>query len=398
MSGSVGSDSKRSPLVTRRRLLQSAAGLAAVAAAPGVLAACGGGGIASGTAETSGASAGRVGGTLDYLGWEGVDLPQVLAPWVKQHHVKLESAYIAGLRDIGAKYAAGGGDSFDIIGGSSNGIPLMQESGVPLLGLNEDELPNLAGMNPFFRESPEFRNADGELVAVPFTWGVMGISYDSTKMSAPTEWADLLKPEFKGKITILDDAFTVFFTAAPTLGMRAEEMTPDEFEILKSYVAEVLAQAKTITPTFGDMANLLASEEVIAAWCGFTSINAFAAEAGNNNIRTAINLKEGSASFAEIYSIPSTGQNPATAYAMINEVLDPTVNAEAADALVLAPTVDASWEQVNSTVRGLFPKTAGEREKALDGAPLVVNAPLESDEFVTFREFEQAWIELKAAA
>lgn len=400
---SDGSVDQTRGLLSRRRLLKGAAGVAAIGVMPGVLAACGSdSGTTSSSATTAGGSTaaestGTVGGSLDYFGWEGVDLPEVLAPWKKDNGVDVHSSYIGGLKDIPAKYAGGGANGFDILGASSNGVPLMLESGVPLMPLDKSQLPNLAGMNPFFRDSKALQNENGELVAVPFSWGVMGISYDSTKISEPKSWNDMLDPSLKNKITILDDAFTVFGTAAPTLGLQFEAMTQEDFEKVKSYIAEVLTQVRTISPSFGDMANVLASGEVVAGWCGYTSINAFAEEAGNPNIRTAIKMPEGSASFAEIYCIPETGQNPDTAYSMINEVLDPTINAEAADALVLAPTIDASWSKVNSTIKGLFPKSASERTAVLEKAPLVVNPPLQSTEYVTFAELEQAWLELKSA-
>ncbi|MGV1047281.1 MAG: ABC transporter substrate-binding protein [Solirubrobacterales bacterium] len=386
--------------LTRRRLLQGALGTAALVAAPGVLAACGGS-SSSGSTTGGGGSAGTVGGTLHYLGWQGGDYQELLAPWKKKNDVKIESSFIGNMSDIAAKYAAGGGDEYDIICFSSNGTYRLGGSGVPFIALDLDQLPNRDGMTKWFLEAPgneSFLNEDGDVVAVPTTWGAIGICYDETAVKAPTAWADLMTPEFKGKYTIVDDPSTCFGIAGATLGYKANEMTQEEFEKTKEYLTEVVAGAKAFAPSFGDMATQLASGDVVAGAFGFSSVNAFAAEAGNNNIKTQIFLEEGSGSFTECYGIPSTGANPATAYSMINELLTVPNNAEAANTILLAPTIADAWSKVNSTVKSLFPENEAKIEEFLESAPIIPDPPAQSEEFVTFGDFTQGWTEVKAAA
>jgi spermidine/putrescine transport system substrate-binding protein len=394
----VPNDKIRLNDLTRRRLLQRAAGLGALAVVPGVLAACGGGGSSSaGSSAASGGGAGTVGGTLNYLGWQAEDYQELLGPWKKKNGVTIKSTFIGNMSDIAAKYAAGGGGEYDIICMSSNGTSRLLGSGVPFMPLDLKQLPNYNGLIEFFKKDPEntFKNENGDVVAIPITYGAIGINYDTTKTEAPEKWTDLLQPKYKGQITILDDPSTAVGTAGAILGFTTNEMTKDQLEEVKKWLAQFVKQAKSFSPSFGDMSTQIAQGEVLAAMFGMTSDNAFAAEAGNKNIETVFEFPEGSASFTECYCIPEDGSNPATAYSMINELLAPKNNAEAANLVVLSPTVEKALPLVNSTVKPLFPSTTADIEKFLESSPMVQDAPAQSDEFVTFGEVTQAWTEVK---
>lgn len=387
--------------LTRRKVLKGALGVAALATAPAFLAACGGSNDTTSGSTTTGGStsasstenAGTVGGTLNYLGWQGEDFAGPLGPWRKENGVHVQASYFAEPRDVIAKYTAGGVKA-DIICGSSTSIPGYLEGGVPLMALDTSQIPNYPGLTKFFQENELFYNENGDLVTVPFAWSAMGITYDTTQVAKPTSWEDIFKPEYKGKITMYDDANTAFGVAAPLLGINLNEATEDELQTIKDYLAKVVAQALRLSPSFGDMSNSLAAGDVVAAWGGMPMVNTFAGEAGNPNITTAVDLSEGTVSFAEFYAIPSTGENPATAYSMINEILDPKINAVASNELLLAPCVEAAWNEADPSVKKLYPQKEADLEKFLVDAPMVINAPLQSTEFVTVEDVNQAWLEI----
>ena len=94
--------------------------------------------------------------------------------------------------------------------------------------------------------------------------------------------------------------------------------------------------------------------------------------------------------------LPPTAQNPDAALAWINQALDPIVNAEAAEYLVGGVTVEASVDHLNKATRGLYPYE--DLDGLLELAPLAINAPTESDEYVTFPEWNEAFQEIKAGA
>ncbi len=55
-------------------------------------------------------------------------------------------------------------------------------------------MPNLGRLVPMFREDRNI-NVDGQLYAVPFTWGSGPMMYDpAAHPTPPASWRDLLKP------------------------------------------------------------------------------------------------------------------------------------------------------------------------------------------------------------
>ena len=75
-------------------------------------------------------------------------------------------------------------------------------------------------------------------------------------------------------------------------------------------------------------------------------------------------------------------------------LLDPQVNAEAAEYLVGGVTVEASVDMLNKATKNLYPYD--ELEALLELAPLAINPPTESDEYVTFPEWNEAFQQIKA--
>jgi spermidine/putrescine-binding protein len=137
------------------------------------------------------------------------------------------------------------------------------------------------------------------------------------------------------------------------------------------------------------------SGDAVACFHGWAAMNTFAADQGVDTIQTNI-PEEGSHSFCDSYAIPPTAVNPDAALAWMNQALDPTVNAEAAEYLVGGVTVEASVAMLNKATADLYPYE--DLDGLLELAPLAINAPTESDEFVTFPEWNEAFQEIKAGA
>ena len=85
---------------------------------------------------------------------------------------------------------------------------------------------------PLFRNDPNV-NVDGKLYGVPFTWGSGPMMYDPAVIpTAPTSWNDLLKPEYTGKVGMMDDPLGNMMLAAliATDAKVPTQLTPDQLE------------------------------------------------------------------------------------------------------------------------------------------------------------------------
>nr|MBA3364149.1 extracellular solute-binding protein [Actinomycetota bacterium] len=156
---------------------------------------------------------------------------------------------------------------------------------------------------------------------------------------------------------------------------------------------QFVVQSESISASFGDMTTKLVAGDIVACYQGWAAMNSFAAAEGSTTVKTNLPT-EGSFTFADMYAIPTGADNVDTAHAFMNQLLDPEVNARIAEYLVGAVTVDASVDLLNEETRALYPyeDIAG----YLELAPLYNNPPLESDEFVTQKEWTDSWQEIKA--
>jgi spermidine/putrescine transport system substrate-binding protein len=390
--------------LTRRRLLTG--GSAAVVGA-GLLAACGGdsdGDAAQGTVSpvgdrspaTSGASAAAAGGALNYLSWEGYDLPiESMDAWREANGVTVNATYIANSDETQAKIAAGGESAgYDLITYYQGYKNLYAELGI-LAPLDPDKIPNLAGQNAFWLSDLNnyWLEADGTVTGVPWTWTALGLTYNSAEVDGFTSWEELLDPTYTGRIGVIDDPQGQLAVACQVLGLDPAAIPKDRSQEIVDWISQFVAQAPSIAPSYGDMTSQLVSGEIVATYYGWAAMNSFAADAGLSTVTTTI-PDEGSFTSCDAYAIPPTAQNPDLAHAWINQALDPQVNAEAAEYLQGGVTVDASLELLSEDLRALY--DYNNLDGLFERAPLFSLPPTESDEFITFSEWADIWQAIKA--
>ena len=176
------------------------------------------------TATAFGAES-KVGGTIDFLSWQGYDSPKSLGPWLKANGVKLKPTYIATHDDIQAKILAlHGGKGYDIIT-YYQGYKQLYDQLKILTPLDEKKIPNIKGMLPFFKSNYRgFWVKNGVRTAVPMYWGALGLVYDSKAMpTAPNSYDILFTKKLKGAVTVDDDPVGVLHAGRP----RAEDQRGD---------------------------------------------------------------------------------------------------------------------------------------------------------------------------
>jgi spermidine/putrescine transport system substrate-binding protein len=379
--------------LTRRDVLKRGGATAlALGASSTLLAACGG------DDDDTSTTAGKVGGTLDFLSWEGYDFPDKNVPamkaWRAAHDVTMHSTYIATNEDIPAKLKGGGG-GFDI---SSYGHPFKSfwvDQLQLFIPLDEAKLPNLKNLIPFF--ASDFGNlwldSDGTRTGVPMAWGSMGLNYDSAMVAAPTSYDVLFEPKYKNKVTVVDDPQVWFQLAAGIHGYEPSQLTQAQFEQVSDWLARLISQTKGTAPSYGDAATRLVAGDVIFAWPGWAAVNQFAALGGKKTIKTVL-PKEGGVSFVDAFAIVQGADNVDTAYAFINETMVPRVAAQEANFLVGGTPVQGAIGLLEPEIKGLYDYS--DIHGQFERAPLYNIPPVKSDQYVTYDEVLHRAQELKA--
>jgi spermidine/putrescine transport system substrate-binding protein len=365
---------------------------------PTLLAACGGGGEAA---------APEASGTIDYLSWTGYDIPDPMKAWKTANSVNVKPTYIGNHDDIQSKIKAGGG-AYDLITYYQGYKDLYTELEI-LSTIDTGKIPNTDGLFSVFKEA-DARNLwieeDGDWTGVPWTWGSIGITWDDAKLPGGlTSWYDLLDAKFKGKVAMVNDPLGAFTLTAHILGKDPAALPKAEYSEIRDFLTKMVAQTKTVSPGFTEMTKALVDGEAVVCYQGWAYQNYLAAQAGNKTVTTKT-PKEGAFSFCDLYAIPSTTDNADTVHAWINEALVPESNARIAEYLVAAVTVEEAVDLINADTKALYPyddlelgDTTGERlNRLFELAPFYGNPPIESDEFVTFGEMQEAWEEIKQSA
>ena len=387
---------------SRRRFLQRA-GLVTltVGAGPALLAACGDDDDSDQAASTTSdgpAKAPAASGRVDFLSWEGYDIPDPLKSWKQANDVTVKATYIGNHDEIQTKLKAGGaGAGYDIITYYQGYKPLYQELDI-LQPLDEQKLPNLKNLFPYFasKEGNFWVDADGTRTGVPWTWGSIGITIDGRRVkSMPTSWFDLLDPQFKGKVAIPDDPTGSWALASHISGFDPSEVSKDDGEKVFDLLSKVAAQSTGISPSFGDATTKMTAGDADVCWQGWAAMNEFAAAEGVDSFETEV-PKEGSFSFCDAYALPSGADNADAALSWMNESLDPKVNADAAVILVGGVTVADAVPKLPKNIASLY--EYDKLDQLLERSPFYNNPPLESDDVVTFEEVQKRWQEIKAEA
>lgn len=386
---------------TRRQFLRRAGWTTvALGAGPTLLAACGDDDDSGGStsASTGPAEAPKATGRVDFLSWEGYDIPKPLKPWKTANNITVKSTYIANHDEIQTKLkAAGGGGGYDIITYYQGYKPLYQQLEI-LQPLDEQKLPNLKTLFPYFgsKEGNFWVDDDGTRTGVPWTWGSIGITIDTRRVkSMPTSWLDLLDPQFKGRVAAPDDPVGSFTLASHVKGFDPSKVKKDDGDQVFDLLSQIAAQTTGISPSFGDATTKMVAGDADVCWQGWAAMNQFAADAGVDSFETAV-PKEGSFSFCDAYALPSGADNADAALSWMNESLDPKVNAQAAVFLVGGVTVADAVAHLPKNIAGLYKYS--ELDSLLERSPFYNNPPVESDEYVTFEEVQKRWQEIKAQA
>ena len=126
----------------------------------------------------------------------------------------------------------------------------------------------------------------------------------------PTSWFELEKPEYKGKIAMMDDAVGMMLTASiMVIGAEAASLvSPAKLDELKKYLIKLKKDhARAIFPSYGEASDAMVRGEVVMTLGGAEWLPAIVAE----KKKLAYTYpKEGCFGFIDSYVIPKTAPNP----------------------------------------------------------------------------------------
>jgi spermidine/putrescine transport system substrate-binding protein len=258
----------------------------------------------------------KIGGQLNYLGWEGYDDPQAFKPFNDQYKVVLNTTYIGSNDELITKLKAGGPGTYDVGDINARYLNMMAKTGM-IIALDESKLPNMKDFFPAWNER-KFGFVDGKLYAVPAFFSATGICYRGDLVPEPG-WDFYTKPEYQGKYAVSSNGMSDMYIWAMTLGLGqdATKWTTDDLAKIKARGMEEFKYAATmITGGGGEMKDLLVRGDVVLVNDCWSQV-ALGAQTQGVDVRFVAPPGPIKAT-VDIYFIFTGAKNLDTAYAWLN--------------------------------------------------------------------------------
>lgn len=239
---------------------------------------------------------------------------------------------------------ASGGITVDVIIPSDYMVARLIEEEM-LLPLNFDNIPNYRYIDENFRNmsyDPE------NIYSVPYTWGTVGIIYNSKYVSEEdlTGWELLWNEKYADKILMFDNSRDAFGIASYLLGFDVN--TTDEVELRAC--AEKLAQQKPLVQQYvmDQIYDLMENEE---AWIAPYYVGDYVTMAENNpDLGFFLPQDQGFNLFTDAMCIPTCAREKEAAELFINFLCDPEIAAANMDWVGYSVPLSAAKEYLDPEV------------------------------------------------
>ncbi len=211
---------------------------------------------------------------------------------------------------------AGGGADYDVIIPSDYMISKLIAEDM-LAPLDFSNIPNFQYVDQPFK-NPDYDPQN--LYSVPYTWGVVGIFYNTDFVEEVTSWQSLWDAQYAGKILMFDNPRDSFAIAQFLLGQDVNTADPAQWRQAAALLKEQkpLVQAYVMDQIFDKMEN---GEAWLAPY--YAGDAAILVE-NSENIAFAV-PEEGTNFFVDAACVPKTASHKAEAEAYINFLCDPEI-------------------------------------------------------------------------
>ena len=288
-----------------------------------------------------------------WVGWQGYDEPLKLGSFLADNGISLATTYINTNEEIITRLQAGGAGQTDLITIYFGHIPILVAADL-LEPIDESKLPGIKDVFPEFLNVDPIRR-DGKLYAMPFTWGTLSMIYDPAAAPKPTSWKDCLKEEFKGKVSLVDDATGLLATWAPIVtGTKTPtRITMDELKKTVDFLIEIKKNhARTLASSYGEATDMFARGEVVTSAIGWDAMVGFAA-AKQKKLDFAI-PDEGVMVFMDTVAIPKGAPHLDLAYKMMEQCISAQGQKHIADTLTQAVITKAAVPLIDAKNREIY--------------------------------------------
>ncbi|NIR30806.1 MAG: spermidine/putrescine ABC transporter substrate-binding protein [Gammaproteobacteria bacterium] len=247
--------------------------------------------------------------------------------FTKQTGAHIQVSVFGSNEEMLAKLQAGG-TGWDVFVPTNYTISTYQDLDL-IQPLDLSRLPNF-DPKYYVKRFMEPGTIDGVVYAVPKNWGTTGFVVNRNKIgSNPTSWKEfwnLAKGDASGRVIVHDYQLTTIGNALVSLGYSFNSIDPNELAEAEELLLEVKPHLFAITSDY--QPGMRSGDAWMSiAWVG----DGLQLHRDLPEIDYVLG-DEGGELWSDFYAIPKSAPRPDAAYALINYLLDPAVNAREAEA------------------------------------------------------------------
>jgi spermidine/putrescine-binding protein len=208
-----------------------------------------------------------------------------------------------------------GGSTYDLVQPTDYIVSLMIRQGL-LQKLDKSKLPVLETLDPNYLDLPF---DPGNEYTIPYQAGTDAIVVNTDAVeNVPPAWADLWKPEYAGRLVMLDDSRVVIGLTLLTLGYDVNTTDPAQLQEAGARLKELVPNVKLFDSDSPKSALIAGDVDLGLTWTG----EAFLAQQEVPSIQF-IYPAEGAILWQDNYAMPVDAPHADAAYAWMNYSMQP---------------------------------------------------------------------------
>jgi len=367
-----------------------------------VVAACGGSSSSSSSSSLP-TKIGKGEGQLNLVAWEGYTQPQWVKPFEQQTGCQVHAKYAGSSDEMVTLMRQGGGSQYDMVSASGD-ASLRLIRGGDVQPVNVDLIPDWKNFIPQLK-SPPHNTVDGKHYGISLQWGPNTLLYNTRKVSpAPTSWAAIYSPKYKGQITVPDNPIQIADAALylskkdPSLGITDPyELTEKQLDAAVSLLKQQRPLIKKYWALASDEIDLFKNgDAVIGASWPYQTITL---QAANVPVKDTI-PSEGATGWADTWMLSAHAKHPNCAYEWMKWVSTPKVQAEQAISFGETPANTKACPYMDQIQKGACAKYHANAPASYFDSIKFWKTPIRDcgggrQDCTDYSEWQQKWTEVK---
>jgi len=234
-----------------------------------------------------------------------------------------------------------GGSTYDVIIPSDYMVARLIAEGM-LEPLDFSNIPNYGYVDDAYKNTAYDPN---NLYSVPYTWGSVGIIYNTKYVDEVTSWNALWDEKYSGKILMFDNPRDAFAIAE---FLNGDDVNSEDEAVLNAAAERLMAQKPLVQSYVMDQ--IYAKMEREEAWIApYYAGDYLQMVQENENLAFAF-PEEGFNIFIDAMCIPKDCQNKAAAEAYINFLCSPEISGQNLEYLGYSTPISAAKEYMDPEV------------------------------------------------